>query len=475
MKIKRSLFLLLVVLFSASLIACDDGNDDSGNDDNTGNQGNNGSVPTGTLQICVGSESVWLYQEVLDKYIEDNNLPFDIKVTGVDTGSYVDDFLLDPEDGADIFVSAHDNLGKLLKGSGVVAPVSNEDLVEQIEDEVEFTFQNVVQSNGQYFAVPIMRQALVLYYDKAYFNDASECDTWEEILAKAETTGKLATSYVGSDAFNYSHWLLAKPANDAAKAVFKNDGTLQLYKGGIWAGNMTYGDDQVAIHHYAQRFTAHANGRNGAVIGDNMDWEKELEAGKTLTVIGGAWNNGTVQSKLGKEGYGVTVLPKFTLTAEDAFGTAKAGMQFQSGSFYDVKCLFKKKDSAFADYLDGILMHLASEEVQIKSFLYCNNLPALASFDATEVYNSLTDEEKEELEITQIAIDLANAQINQGKSAGLPQPFGHNADFNPTYYSASYGGEVILNLHQNLEGTFSTKAAIKAELERFSQVLSTSK
>ena len=463
MKIRRSLFLLLVVLFSATLVACGFGSNDNNNDD----------VPTGTLQICVGSESVWLYQDVLNKYKEDNNLPFDIKVTGVDTGSYVDDFLLDPANGADIFVSAHDNLGKLIKGSGVVAPVSNEDLVDQIESEVELAFQNVVQSNGQYFAVPIMRQALVLYYDKAHFNNASECDTWEEILAKAEQTGKLATSYVGSDAFNYSHWLLAKPANDAAKAAFGNDGTLQLYKGGLWAGNMTYGDDQVAIHSYAQRFTAHANGRNGAVIGDNMDWEKELAAGQTLTVIGGAWNNGIVESKLGKDGYGVTVLPKFTLTAEDAYGQAEAGMQFQSGSFYDVKCLFKKKGSAFADYLDGILMHLASEEVQIKSFIYCNNLPALADFDATEVYNSLTEDEIDDSGITQIAIELANAQVNQGKAAGLPQPFGHDADFNPTYYSAAKGGEIILNLHQNLTGAFSTKDAIKAELERFSQVLST--
>ena len=177
----------------------------------------------------------------------------------------------------------------------------------------------------------------------------------------------------------------------------------------------------------------------------------------------------------GKDGYGVTVLPKFTLTEEDAYGKATAGMQFQSGSFYDVKCLFKKKGSAFADYLDGILMHLASEEVQIQSFLQCNNLPAFKDFDANEVVSGLTADEKDEYGITQIAIELANAQINQGKAAGLPQPFGHNADFNPTYYSASYGGEVILNLHQNLQGTFSTKDAIKAELERFSQVLSTSK
>ena len=61
MKLRRSLFLLLVVLFSATLAACMGGSDDSGNgDNNNGNQ----NAPTGTLQICVGSESVWLYQDV---------------------------------------------------------------------------------------------------------------------------------------------------------------------------------------------------------------------------------------------------------------------------------------------------------------------------------------------------------------------------------------------------------------------------
>ena len=304
MKLRRSLFLLLVVLFSASLVACTGGNNDTGNDNNNGgNQGNDQGntekpAPTGTLQICVGSESVWLYQDVLNKYKADNNLPFDIQVTGVDTGSYVDTFLRDPDAGADIFVSSHDNLGKLLAGSGVVAPISNENLIEQIEDDVELAFQDVVYMNNAYYGVPIIRQSLVLYYDKAYFNDASECDTWEEILDVAQNHGKLATSYVGSDNFNYSHWLLAKPANESAKNTFGTNGTLELYKGGIWAGNMAYGDDQVAIHSYAQRFTAHANGRNGSVVGNDW-WEKELEVGQTLTVIGGAWNNGAVQSILG--------------------------------------------------------------------------------------------------------------------------------------------------------------------------------
>ena len=458
MKLKRSLFLLLVVLFGTALTACFGGDD----------------TAKGPMQICVGSESVWFYQEKLNQYVADNNLGFEIKVTGVDTGSYADDFIVDPSEGADIFVAAHDNLGKLLKGSGVIDPVSSEDLIEHIDNSVSLDFQNVCYSNDQYFAVPIMRQALVLYYNKAYFADDAACDTWEEILAVAEKEGKFATTYVGKDAYNYSHWLLAQPSNSAAKAAFGEKGTLQLYKGGIMANNMAWGDDQVAIHRYAQRFTAHANGRNGAVVGENT-WESELQNNQAITVIGGAWNYGSVHSILGYDNYGITVLPKFTLTAEDEYGTAKAGMEFQSGSFYDVKCLFKKKGSAYAQYLDEIMLFLSSEEIQIESFVYCNNLPALKNFDANATYNGLDEEVIDDSGITEINVKLAYAQIAQGDAAGLPQPFGYDPEFNPIYYSEAKAGGVVVDIHQDLNKEYTTAAAVKARLQYMSYIWANNK
>ena len=63
MKLKRFVFGLLAVLFASALFACGGDKEDSN-----------------VLQICVGSESVWFYQEKLNAYVEDNNLPFTIKV-----------------------------------------------------------------------------------------------------------------------------------------------------------------------------------------------------------------------------------------------------------------------------------------------------------------------------------------------------------------------------------------------------------
>lgn len=452
MKIKRCFYVLLALLFATTLLAC-------GEEQNNG--GNNWVAPSTPMQICVGSESTWYYQDVLDQYVEDNNLPFTIEVTGVDTGSYADTFLLDPEAGADIFVAAHDNLGKLLEGAGSIAPIEDEDLIDQIDETVDPEFQDVVYiaaggGQARYYAVPIIRQSLVLYYNKAYFSDASECDTWEEILKVAKDNNKLAVAYTGNDGFNYSHWLLAQPANTAAKNAFGNKGSLQLYKNGLWANNMLYGDDQVAITKYAQEFTANANGRKGEVVGQNT-WESELKNNQVITVIGGAWNVGSIESVLGKGGYGITVLPKFTLKSSHAYGTAKANMQFQSGSFYDVKCLMKKKGSAYAPFLDEIMMFLASDEIQEGSYINCNNLPASMNVDL------------ESDEVSAINIELAKAQIAQGEAAGIPQPFGYDPLFNPAYYGKA--STYFVELHQNLDGDFTSKANILARLKYISYIL----
>jgi maltose-binding protein MalE len=172
---KRCLYVLLTLLFATVLVACG-GN---GSNEQTG-----GDLPAdATMQICVGSESVWYYQGILNDYVKENNLPFKIKVTGVDTGKYTDTFLLDTTRGADIFVTAHDNLGKLLAGSGTIAPVTDEDLVANIEDTIDPIFQDVIYMSAaggqsEFYAVPIIKQALVLFYNKDYLSD-SDVVSWE--------------------------------------------------------------------------------------------------------------------------------------------------------------------------------------------------------------------------------------------------------------------------------------------------------
>ena len=438
MKLKRCFYALLALLFGLTLVACNDNTTDGGEEE--------WQVPDKPMQVFVGTESVLYYQEVLDNYVEEQDLPFTIEVTGVDTGSYPDTFLRDTAKGADIFVAAHDNLGKLLDGSGAIGAITNRKLIKQMEDNTDGVFLNACYlsqggSQPQYYGVPLIRQSLVLYYDKSAFaGQESKLSTWEGILSVAKAKGKLATTYTGTDGFSYSHWLLAQPADAKTKAKFGENGTLELFANGQIENNMAWGDDQVLIHQYAMNFTKNANGRGGKVAG--AGWEAELQQGRVITLIGGAWNKAAVEKAYGANNYGVTTLPKFTT----------GGYTFQSGSFYDVKCLMKKKDSAYAKYQDEIMMLLSSNEVQGGSYLECDNLPAS---------NNAVDADGNAV----VYDDLALAQINQGQAAGLPQPFGVKPTYNPAYYSQGTAA-LFVTLHEST----STQAQIKAALQEISYI-----
>lgn len=410
MKLKKYFFALLAVLCLATLASC-------------------GGSEAQPLKVFVGTESAAYYQQILTKYATDNKLPFKIEVSGGDTGGYADIFTKDTKKGADIFVTAHDNIAKLTAGAGTIAPITDQELIDNMEATVDTVFTDVcyVSAGGaqpKYYGVPLIRQALVLYYNKAYFNDSNiaSVETWDGILQVAKANGKLAVAYNGTGGYNYSHWLLAQPANDATKAKYGAKGTLQLFQEGSAAANYAWGADQLQIHEYAKKFTMDPNGRNGSVAGKS-DWK--LVMGEYITLVAGAWDRATVAANWGPDGYGVTVLPTFTTANGDVF---------RSGSFYDVKCLFKKKGSAYASYLDDIMKFLSSDAVQLESYTKCGNLPAS---------NTVQFDENDQ---------LARAQIRQGQLAGLPQPFGYNEEFNPSYYLKGTD-KAMMNLHENKYAT----------------------
>lgn len=408
MKLKKYFFALLATLCLFSVASC-------------------GESGPKALKVFVGTESLSYYTSVLQEYARENNLPFAIEVSGGDTGGYADTFLRDTKKGADIFVVAHDNFAKLLSGSGSIAPITKKSLIDNMKETVDPVFQEVcyLSAGGatpKYYGVPIIRQSLVLYYNKSLFaGKEDKLNSWEGILEVATSKNKLATAYSGTDGFSYSHWLLAQPSNQAAKTKFGTYGTLELFADGNASACYAWGEDQQLIHKYAQEFTANKNGRNGSVAGTSK-WEVDLQQGLLCTVIGGAWHEKTIASAWGPEGYGVTILPTFKVGANKEY-------EFRSGSFYDVKCLVKKKGSEYASYLDDIMEYLSSDEIQQGSYEQCNNLPA-----SNNVQIKADDK-------------LAKAQILQGQTAGMPQPFGYNEEFNPAYYVCGTG-EAFVELHE---------------------------
>ncbi len=403
------------------------------------------------ILIWVGTESQEFYQTKLDEYVanynatNDKKFPYAIEVKGVDTGSAAATFLDDTEAGADIFTVAHDNLGKLIAGSSGISPITDTSLLAQIAADNPDTFQNVIKgkvSGTEYtFGVPYIAQSLILYYNKAYLN-ATDVETWEGIWAKAVTHQKQALSLTGTDGFNNSFLLLARNVADDSTS-------LQLYEDASFDNCFATGDDTVSKLKWGQRFFT---GAYGARVPSSSGWEVELKDELSLSVIGGAWHYNAALSSLGADNLGIAILPRFTITEADAYGTSVAGTVYQSGSFTDTKMLVMKKGSTKADYLQGILKFMSSKEIQEQSFEECANLPAYK--------NAL--EEFEAMSADTMEAQLARCQTEMF-SHGIPQPFGANSKFNVYYYSKG-APELIAAILQNTGNAYSTDQAILDEL-----------
>ena len=406
---------------------------------------------TGPLTIWVGTESVKFYQEKADAWLAETGNTFKIEVKGTDTGGAAATYLADTAAGADIFTVAHDNLGKLLAGSGTIAAVTDQNLVKQMETQNSDAFLDVCYlapgdgGSQQYYAVPYIAQALVYYYDTRLVS-AEQVTSFESLLEVAKAKGKTAFAVTGTDAYNFSLFLLAQPYNEAAKAAFPKS-TLALYEGGVQTNCNGTGDDIVACMKYAQRLIADKNGRNGTVVSSD-GYVSEITNGTTLGFISGAWKYTEAVAAWGEENVGIAELPTFTLTAADEYGKAKAGMTFKAGTFADCKVFVKKKASPYAKHLDSLLAFLTSDAVQFESYEKCQNLPASST-------------------VTGVDNPLAAAQIAMFKY-GIAQPFGFKAKYNQYYYSSGTDARFVA-LIQNKDGSFDDAKILK-ELQTITYV-----
>ena len=450
---KKSLALMIPILLGLSVSSCTIGGTPSQNPGGTPNY----SKP---ILIWVGAESVDFYTAQMAEYATQFKAAngFDlptVEVKAIDTGTSADVFLQDTAAGADIFVCAHDNLGKLTAGSSEIAPITDQALLDQIAADNSEGFRNIVvnevQGERYTFGVPFIAQALVYFYNSSIVSEAN-VGTWEGIMADAAKAGAKvkATSILGTDGYNNSFLTLARKVNE--------DGTtstsVKIYEDGIQDNCYFSGDDTISVMRWGQDFFSNPNGCEWP---GSSGWEIELKDGHSAGLIGGAWNFTAAQKALGSN-FAVAPLPRFTITAEQAYGSIEAGTVFQSGTFADCKVLVMKKLSEHSAYLQDIMRFLSSKEVQEKSFEQCANLPA---------YKNAADE-FEALKATDDNARVAAAQIKMFEY-GIPQPFGVKTKYN-TYYYSKQGPDYLKAIldDKNLaekDRKFTTGELIKAELE----------
>ena len=406
------------------------------------------------IEIWVGNESKEFYDSKVESFKEayktkhDKDFAYAIEIIGMDTGSAATTFMDDPSVGADLFTVAHDNLGRLIAGSSAIAPVESEALLAQINADNPQAFIEAVKANHSgkeyVFGIPYVAQALVLYYDKDAITE-EQVKSWEGIMEAAAAKGATtkAMTLTGDDGYNNSFLLLA--TNAATKTS-----SLKLFPDGVAEDSVADGDDMVSIMNWGQRFFKNDN---GGMFPASDGWEVSLKNGSALSVISGAWHYNGAKAALGSK-LGIALLPQFTITEADAFGTVEADTVFQSGTFVDTKMFVMKKGMG-ADKqaaVEEIAMYFSSKEIQEESYKAANNLPAYKNA-ATE-FASMKEDTPEAL--------LARIQIGMFEH-GIAQPFGKDPKFNPYYYSKG-APALFKDILTNAENKYSTPAEIKTGL-----------
>ncbi|MCL2065989.1 MAG: extracellular solute-binding protein [Treponema sp.] len=385
------------------------------------------------IKIWVGSESRDFYQrkmnEWVEKYNRDNSRPFPwgVVVESVDTGSAAAKFLDDTAAGADILTIAHDNLGRLIAGSSAIGPITDPDLLRQIQNDNPSIFFDVIKgrvSDVEYtFGVPYISQALVLYYNNSFLT-AEDVKTWEGIWAKARAAGKQSVTITDNDGYNNSFLVLATRESDGRSVA-------DLYLNSQYQNCNFTSDLALATMKWGQRFFTDVSqdGRTyyGARKAADSGWEVELKNEVSLSLIGGAWHFNAARAALGSK-LGIAILPNFTLSQADVAGTnIAAGTVMRSGTFADAKMFVIKKyprGDQKAEAVQQILMYLSSKAMQEEAFAACANLPAYKNASA----------EFSAIRAGTIEALLAHCQLEMF-ARGRPQPFGVNARMNNWYYS----------------------------------------
>lgn len=464
-KILLSFAMLIVGVFTLASCTSNPASSSANNSKSSNSTGENLPEITKDVKIWVGKEAVDFYKTAIEDYKKITpTFKAKVEILPSDAGSAAADFQKDPDAGADLFIVAHDNIGKLVGISGVPAiqPLSGA-LVDQIKadntEEIKTVMQNDLKTQAGnmkvYYGVPVMSQAVILYYDKTKLT-ADDVQNWEKIKAKAAALNDdvQATSLLGTDSFNNSFVQLATNAAD-------HSSSLKLYEDGIADNTVVTGDDMVAKIKWAQKFFDQ-NEAGSAKWPTDSNFSVELKDGHSLSLIGGAWNLAAVEEIYG-DNIGIAKLPKFTITADEAYGTCKAGTVFQSGTFADVKCFVMKAqtDPNRVIGLSDLLKYLSSKEVQEKCFVDNGSVPSYKN--ALTEFKSMQDDSKTSVKMAKIQLEMSDW--------GIPQPFGLDPHFNTYYYSKS--GDALFQDLMKDPVEFSTPEKILDQLKIIENIYKT--
>ncbi|MGI6738962.1 MAG: extracellular solute-binding protein [Christensenellales bacterium] len=291
---------------------------------------------TVTLKVWGSQDDQVMLQEMVEAFKAANpDKEYDVSFGVVGEGDAKTKYLEDPEEAADVFAFANDQLYDLLNADALYEVTINKDAI--VEANVPSAIE-AASSGDHLYAYPITADnGYFLYYDKSVISE-EQVKTLDGILEACSDAGKKMFMDVSNGWYIASFFIgaggeLGLDENGKQTCDFNNEA-------GVAAGE--------AI----KAFTAH----EAFLTGD----DSILTGGIGTTIaagVSGTWNAEAIKEKLG-ENYAATKLPTFTC----------AGEQVQMASFAGFKLMGVNTMTEYPEEAMALADWLTNEENQLKRF-----------------------------------------------------------------------------------------------------------
>ena len=319
-------------------------NSPTSQDDNPANAGILADQDNGTVAL-----TLWGAEEdgaLLTRIIEDfkqeyaREASFDITLEYGSESSCKDALLADPENGADVFAFADDQL-RVLVAAGILDRVADDSGIRA--DNIEGAWQ-ASSIHDTLYAYPMTADnGYFLYYNKAYFSEA-DVKSLDTILEKAAIAQKLVTMDWTSGWYLYSFF------GETGLELGMNDDGVSNYCNWNATDTTIKGTDVARALLDISANPAFASTTDEGFVAGVLD-------GTVIAGVSGVWNANTVEQAWGSD-YGAAKLPTYTC----------AGRQIQMSSFAGYKMIGVNAYSDHPDWAGKLAAWITNEENQTLRF-----------------------------------------------------------------------------------------------------------
>ncbi|MDD2429947.1 MAG: extracellular solute-binding protein [Eubacteriales bacterium] len=288
------------------------------------------------LKVWGSQDDQAMLQEMVESFKAANEgKTYDITFGVVGEPDAKTKYLEDPEEAADVFAFANDQLYDLLSADALYEVTINKDAIvaANVPGSIE-----AASSGDHLYAYPMTADnGYFLYYDKSVISE-EQVQTLDGILEAAQAAGKKMFMDVSNGWYIASFFLGA-------------GGILGLDENGKQTCDFN-NENGVAAGEAIKALTAH----EAFLTGDDAI----LTGGMGTTIaagVSGTWNADAIKEKLG-DNYAATKLPTFTVNGE----------QVQMGSFAGFKLMGVNTMTMYPEEAMALAEFLTNEENQIKRF-----------------------------------------------------------------------------------------------------------